>query len=176
MAVGQIAKMVASLVSPHGGIEKIVLKKLESLGGDFILQQLGMSGGSLDIFDDLKFLKVKPLGLGFSKMAQPGQMAKRLQKQFLQAGKKKSFRRSSKWSRSEWASSREDWLGNQWKHDWRSQPRNALGKWIPGRLSAIESQLQYKGKKAGRRTKRRRRLRRAARLRGRKMAKMAFRR
>jgi len=109
-------------------------------------------------------------------MAQPGQMAKRLQKQFLQAGKKKSFRRSSKWSRSEWASSREDWLGNQWKHDWRSQPRNALGKWIPGRLSAIESQLQYKGKKAGRRTKRRRRLRRAARLRGRKMAKMAFRR
>ena len=32
MAVGQIAKMVASLVSPHGGIEKIVLSLVNSRG------------------------------------------------------------------------------------------------------------------------------------------------
>ncbi len=42
--------------------------------------------------------------------------------------------RSPVWARTDWAKSREQWLSEGWKHDWRSQPRNAIGRWIPGRL------------------------------------------
>jgi hypothetical protein len=67
--------------------------------------------------------------------------------------------RPGSWQASSWASSREDWLDKQWQHDWRSQPRDILGRWIPGRLEYISSQLQYRGKRAGRKTLRRRKLR-----------------
>jgi len=34
-----------------------------------------------------------------------------------------------------WKQSRQYWLGEAWKHDWRSQPRDVHGRWIQGRLS-----------------------------------------
>lgn len=43
--------------------------------------------------------------------------------------------RQAKWQRGGWAASREQWLNEGWKHDWRSQPRDAQGRWIRGRLS-----------------------------------------
>lgn len=30
--------------------------------------------------------------------------------------------------------SRKQWLDDRWRRDWRSQPRNRIGWWIPGRL------------------------------------------
>lgn len=38
------------------------------------------------------------------------------------------------WRRTDWATSRQHWLEEGWMHDWRSQPRNRIGEWIPGRL------------------------------------------
>lgn len=47
-----------------------------------------------------------------------------------------------KWKRSwsetgghwKWSKSRQEWLDVSWRHDWRTQPRDPHGKWIPGRL------------------------------------------
>ena len=33
-----------------------------------------------------------------------------------------------------WTRSREQWLDAEWRHDWRSQPRDPHGRWSPGRL------------------------------------------
>ncbi len=44
-------------------------------------------------------------------------------------------RRKFRWQRGGWARSRQEWLDEGWRHDWRSQPRDLLGRWIPGRLS-----------------------------------------
>ena len=85
--------------------------------------------------------------------------------------KKTGPQRGGKWTHSQWAGSREDWLNNRWKHDWRSQPRNpATGRWIPGRLDYIASNLQYAGTKPGRTVRTFRRKRRARRAAARKMA------
>ncbi len=40
----------------------------------------------------------------------------------------------NKWQGKTWAARRKEWLNNRWMHDWRSQPRNRIGEWIPGRL------------------------------------------
>jgi hypothetical protein len=45
-----------------------------------------------------------------------------------------SGRRRPKWTRGGWARSRQEWLDEGWRHDWRSQPRDMRGRWIPGRL------------------------------------------
>lgn len=171
--------MVASLVTGGGGLEKAVIKKLESLGGEFLLDQLGVGGGAFGLLTDIK--KFKPQSMMLKDlMPQPvrvkTQFIRGLQQEFLGKKKKGRWRERSEWGRSNWATSRDDWLNNKWRHDWRSQPRDVFGKWVPGRLTTAAAALQYKGKKIGRRTKRRRQLRRLARLRGRKAAKMAFRR
>jgi hypothetical protein len=173
--VGQISKMIASLVA-GGGLEQIALKKLQEMGGEFILEQLGVTGTPFGILTDLRKLQPKALKLDqFSPLRVRTDFIRGLQKQVL--GKKRgNWRSKSAWGRSEWAKGRDDWLDNHWRHDWRSQPRNALGKWIPGRLPYIPTYLQTKGKTIGRKTKRRRKLRRQARLRGRRMAKRMFRR
>lgn len=36
--------------------------------------------------------------------------------------------------RQTFSQSRQKWLDAKWRHDWRSQPRDAGGKWKPGRL------------------------------------------
>jgi hypothetical protein len=72
-----------------------------------------------------------------------------------------------RWRRSAWARSREDWLENKWKHDWRSQPRNRIGEWIPGRLPYPVVALGQKrpiGRNALRRRKIKARYRRVARI------------
>jgi hypothetical protein len=38
------------------------------------------------------------------------------------------------WMHADWATSRMQWISEKWRHDWRSQPRNLQGEWIPGRL------------------------------------------
>jgi hypothetical protein len=67
------------------------------------------------------------------------------------------------WQRTDWAASRQDWLDNKWKHDWRSQPRDILGRWMPGRLDYIPSALQYTHSRAGRVLRKRRQQQRARR-------------
>jgi hypothetical protein len=173
--VGVIAKLVASLVA-DGGLEKIIEKKLVAMGGDFLLSQLGVAGPG-GMLGDIAHLMPQTMSVK-DLMPQPLRVDTRflrtLTKDFVGKKTKGSWRARSAWGRSNWAKGRDDWLDNHWKHDWRSQPRDAMGKWVPGRLTYVQAQLQYKGKKAGRRTKRRRALRRRSRLRGRRAAKMAF--
>ena len=61
------------------------------------------------------------------------------------------------WERGDWATSRQDWLTNAWRHDWRSQPRNQIGEWIPGRLPypVITARMIGKGKARSSRQRRR---------------------
>ena len=164
--------MVAALVSDGGGLEKAILKKLERMGGELLLEQLGLpGGGSFGVFN-LKSLMPKALELpGIQPVRVKTQFLRGLQQEFLGKKKKGRWRERSAWGRSNWATGRDDWLDNKWRHDWRSQPRDVFGKWVPGRLTTAAAALQYKGKKIGRRTKRRRKLRRLSRLRGRKAAK-----
>jgi hypothetical protein len=66
-----------------------------------------------------------------------------------------------------WHSSRQQWLDESWKHNWRSQPRDARGRWVPGRLTyplAVQP-------KVSRRIKRIRQMRRTQQKAGRKIAK-----
>lgn len=73
--------------------------------------------------------------------------------------------RPGTWQASNWAKSRKEWLDDRWKHDWRSQPRDVLGKWIPGRLDYIPLEMRYRGKRVGRtilRRRKRRKLRKIA--------------
>ena len=62
--------------------------------------------------------------------------------------------------RAPWAKSRRDWLDNAWKHDWRSQPRNKIGEWIPGRLLYPDEKAPAIGKGRQRTSKQRRRINR----------------
>jgi len=62
----------------------------------------------------------------------------------------------SEWQRVDWAGSRENWLANRWRHDWRSQPRNRIGEWIVGRLPYPVSAVGIgKGKSRTSRSRRR---------------------
>jgi hypothetical protein len=182
---GQIAKMVAALVT-GGGLEKAVMDKLVNMGGEFLLQQISFGplslGGAANILMpktlNLSDLLPKPLAISDlmpRELRVDSNFLSGLRKEFLGKKQRGNWRAKTAWGRSNWATSRNDWLDNHWRHDWRSQPRDVAGKWVPGRLPYIATQLQMKGKTTGRRTLRRRRLRRQARLRGRKAAKRMFR-
>lgn len=54
--------------------------------------------------------------------------------QEIKGGVKTFARRKAKWQRGGWAKSRQEWLDEGWRHDWRSQPRDAKGRWVAGRL------------------------------------------
>jgi hypothetical protein len=83
-----------------------------------------------------------------------------------------SLRSHAAWARTDWATSRDDWLDNRWRHDWRSQPRDARGRWIPGRLQTwyVSTSMRYRGTHAGRKKRRTMKTRRLERLRGRRAA------
>jgi hypothetical protein len=91
--------------------------------------------------------------------------------------------RKALWQRGGWAMSQQDWLANEWEHDWRSQPRvpagssttvstvrgerHAGGEWTFGRMGSpfVGSTAIGKGKpKTSRNRRRLRRYRRYGRL------------
>lgn len=94
------------------------------------------------------------------------------------------------WRRSNWATSKQDWIANKWKHDWRSQPRipagsaqiistrrgdiHAGGEWTFGRLSSPVEGAPAIGKgkqRSSRKSRMLRRYRRYGRLAARDFAK-----
>ena len=163
------AGLIESLWQGEGGIvAQILVKKLERIGEDLIMDFIGgpmgtaqrvskavRTGGQSE-FDRTRdeFLQgLKPKPLPYSGLINKAAS-------FFKAAGKGKRRRPGGWQASSWAGSREDWLANHWQHDWRSQPRDAHGRWIPGRLDYVAAQLQYRGKsRAGRKTLRRRKLR-----------------
>jgi hypothetical protein len=72
-----------------------------------------------------------------------------------------SRRRNTRWRRGGWASSRQQWNADRWKHDWLSQPRNAIGEWIPGRLPYPVTTVSHLSRRVRRQRRARRRYRAA---------------
>lgn len=184
---GLLAKLAAATI--EGNLDDVLTKKLDELGEDFLMKQLGGQFGGLERiaqgigtggqseFDRLRSQWMsKAKGPSFPGSSFVNKIFNTLDNSSANGKSGKNRYNGARWARSEWARSRNDWLDNHWKHDWRSQPRNAAGEWIPGRLDYVAMNLQYKGIKPGRKTKRRRKLRRQARLRGKKAARMLFRR
>jgi hypothetical protein len=191
IGIGQIAKFVTIFASGDAGLlDKIIQSKLDNLGEDFIKKQLSNKFGAMPS------LGLRPHGdfdslrrAWFTQMqgAASGKGGGNFLEKILSSvdntrnskgppSRGRSGRRGrERWAKTEWARSRQDWLDNKWKHDWRTQPRDAVtGRWLPGRLDQVAADLRYQGSKAGRRTLRRRKLRRKARLSGRRAAKRLF--
>jgi hypothetical protein len=180
--VGQIAKLVAALTSGDDNLlDKILHDKLDELGEEFLMKTLAgpFAGTDKRIGDAIQtggMSELQHLGQHFlsTGMSQPWQkivssayapLRRRVHGQH-------SPRSSAAWARTDWATSRDDWLDNRWKHDWRSQPRDARGRWIPGRLQTwyVTTGMRYRGTHAGRKKRRTMKTRRLERLRGRRAA------
>ncbi len=73
-----------------------------------------------------------------------------------------------------WAQSREQWLSEGWQHDWRSQPRNRIGEWIPGRLPYPVTGVTYGKPPVSRRLQQLRKRRRAWRAAGRQIIRSSW--
>jgi hypothetical protein len=191
--VGQIAKLVAGLISGEGNlIDKILASKLDQLGEGFLKKQLG---GELDFGAGIGLPKFRSHNdfdklrrAWFSQSTGPAfkgpedlfeKIFSTMEAQDTRSspggGTGNTKRARARWTKTDWARSRSEWLDNKWKHDWRSQPRDAItGRWLPGRLDNIAATLRYQGSKAGRKTLRRRKQRRKARLSGRRAARKLF--
>jgi hypothetical protein len=188
--VGQIASLVGAML--EGGLEKVLEDKLEGLGEEYLMKYLAgpFDGAGQRISQAIKTggaSEIERLGQDWLNAAMPRPLPgsaflNKMQNALVVSGQQPSRRRihgahgagSEAWSRTDWASSRDDWLGNRWRHDWRSQPRDEHGRWVPGRLDYIAIALQYQGTRKGRSKRRKLRLRRLARTRGRRAAKKLF--
>jgi len=162
----------------------VLLKKLEGMGEDLIMDFVGGPLSSsqrvtkaIDTGGESEFDKARNKFISGFKPAQLpySGMLRKIGRAFGGKGRggAKRSRHGAKpgtWQASSWAASREDWLDQQWQHDWRSQPRDVRGRWIPGRLEYIAEQLKYRGKRrAGRLTLRRRKLRKMRKIATRRM-------
>jgi hypothetical protein len=175
----QLAKIIVNMTTSND-LESIVKKKIEELGEEFIREQAaGAFSGAKRISDaietgggsEITRLAERAIRYGIPDPITHARLLRKVQG----AIDNKRRKGSGAWANTTWASSRDDWLDNKWRHDWRSQPRNVLGQWIPGRLNYINDQMKWRGSRIGRRTKRRRKLRRRARMMGRKAARNALR-
>src|SRR5512139_443302 len=144
VSTGLLGKLASALISGDENIiEKLIEKKLEDMGEDLLMQLVssalpGMvvaqraaraveTGGASE-FNRLRnewLSAVTPASL-------PGTgMISRLQKAF-EKNKHLLTRPEGKWQT--WKKSRQEWLDESWRHDWRTQPRDPHGRWTPGRL------------------------------------------
>lgn len=186
--IGQMTKLATALIDGDTSIiAKIIEKKFEDLGEDFIMQLLAgplsnasrittaieTGGGSeFDRFRNEWLSKIKPPS---NMPGLPGKMFDKLRAAYDKSDKDIKRRWSTVWGRTNWASSRQDWLDNRWRHDWRSQPRDVHGRWIPGRLETISAELMYRGKRPSRNVRTFRKKRRARRAAARKLAQQMMR-
>lgn len=142
--LGQLAK--ALLNGESNLVEELIEKKIADLGKDLISEVVNSSplGLALSVTKQLKsglganeynrmreawlnsLLPTPPTNAGLL-----GRVTGILQNELNGATQDKS---SGKWT---WSKSRNEWLDESWKHNWRSQPRDSRGRWIPGRLKTV---------------------------------------
>lgn len=146
-----LGKLAESLIAGEDNfITKLVGKKIESLGknliDDLIKQSFGR--GAKDFAETLgnailagtpaEFKRARDQWLNAVKekplSSQASKLSMQLQKAFQIQAQEQSRPDQGHWK---WSKSRRDWLNEDWKHDWRSQPRDKVGRWIPGRLKTI---------------------------------------
>lgn len=183
-SLAQLARVVIGF-SPSNDIEALVQKKLENLGEEFLMEFIGGPFGAGAAFGATQRISQaigtgalgELAGLGESAIRRalpaplPGSSLLNKVQDALSRRGHGSRRSHAAWGRTDWATSRNDWLDNRWQHDWRSQPRDEHGRWVPGRLNYIEQAMQYRGSHAGRRKLSRLKARRLGRRIGRQTAK-----
>lgn len=146
--LGQLAESL--LKGEENLIEKIVGKKIEELGKGLINDLIKASpiGSGVEVAKRLgeaileggptEFKRARDQWLNAVQApALTGSASKlsvKLQKAFQIAAKEQSRPEQGHWK---WSKSRQSWLNEDWKHDWRSQPRDKIGRWLPGRLKTI---------------------------------------
>lgn len=160
VSTGVLGQIIASLLQGAGDskIEEFILDKIKDVGKEKIkelIQETPLgepleqakefkerfmgaieSGGATEFrrarnqwLNDLKkSLDYKKSGQGATRFA------KRIEDFFQKSTQDQGRPKGGYWK---WSRSRQEWLDEGWKHDWRSQPRNLIGRWIPGRLNTI---------------------------------------
>lgn len=145
-----IAKMVGAQIESAG---TNIIKDLISQSVGFKAKKAGETLGNAILFGSpqefkrardqwLNAMNEKPLTGSESKLSE------QIQKSFQIAAREQSRPEQGHWK---WSKSRNDWLNEDWKHDWRSQPRDKLGRWIPGRLKHIYVSTSVKKSRSARR-------------------------
>ncbi len=141
--------------------EKVIADKIESMGRDVISDLInstplgaGVSKRTRDAIETggtSEFIRARNKWLNSLKPSRvPGSgLAARVQKAFDKAASGEGSRpEQGHWK---WSKSRNEWLNEDWKHDWRSQPRDKIGRWIPGRLKTIYASPKVKKVRSARR-------------------------
>jgi hypothetical protein len=142
LKIGVWEKLAQALLNGDENIiEKLIVDKLEDIGQDFIRDNLlprqsglerrirrAVESGGQSEFDRLRkqwLSSVTPAPL-------PGtRQIDRFINAFQRNAHLLSRPEGKYWT---WNKSRQEWLNNKWRHDWRTQPRDARGRWIKGRL------------------------------------------
>lgn len=136
-----LKQLGAALVAGDENIlERLVAKKLEGLGEELIMSLLPQGTGvigrvaqAVATGGQSELNRVRSQWLSsLTPQRLPGQgMLGRLENAFLK-NEHLLNRPSGKWQK--WSKSRQEWLDEKWRHDWRTQPRDWHGRWSPGRL------------------------------------------
>lgn len=143
--LGQLAK--ALLNGEVNFIEALVEKKAADLGKDLIDNLISSSplGIGLQIAKRVEgggsneFKRMRDAWLNSLQPTSPhsgllGRIGNNFQKQFAGSQSQGAPEGPGKWT---WSRSRQEWLDESWKHNWRSQPRDRRGRWIKGRLKTV---------------------------------------
>jgi len=152
MFAGTYTKLLKQLV---GSLDELIEDKLESTGRDLITNlilaiPIGPGFAAAQRFAEAiesggarEYERARGQWLNAIKPSfiDPG-TGSGLSRKVLDAFKNASEKAIKESSRPEaghwkWSRSRREWLNEDWRHDWRSQPRDKLGRWIPGRLKTI---------------------------------------
>lgn len=150
ISTGILGDLASALLNGEKNfIEELIERKVSDIGKDFINELISQSplGVGLSVAKQLggassskEFNRMRDAWLNSLQPVAPhsgllGRIANDFQKQFIGASQSQTAPEGpGKWT---WSKSRNEWLDESWKHNWRSQPRDAKGRWIKGRLSTI---------------------------------------
>lgn len=177
VSTGVLAQLIGSLLQGEDNIiEKFVFEKIQDLGKEKISELIrdtplgaGMEfserfANAIEQGGAKEFKRARDQWLntlkedveesaGYKKSGQGAtRLAKKIQTAFQKAAEDE-YQKSSKPKQGfwKWSRSRQEWLNEDWRHDWRSQPRSAIGRWIPGRLNTIYVSPRIKKARSARR-------------------------
>jgi hypothetical protein len=142
---GILGKLASALMSGDENVlEQLIEKKLESMGEDLVMQLIGSAlpgmgaasrvARAVETGGASEFNRLRSQWLsGLTPTPVPGTgMIRRLENAFNKNAHLLT-RPEGKWMK--WNRSRQQWLNEQYRHDWRTQPRDPQsGEWTPGRL------------------------------------------
>lgn len=154
-------KLLGSLV---GSLDTLIANKINDAGKDLITNLIlatplgpgfaaaqrfaqAIESGGANEFERARSQWLNAVKPSFTTPSGLG-MLKKTANAFEKVAQEQSRPTSGHWK---WSKSRQEWLDESWKHNWRSQPRDELGRWIPGRLKTIWVSAKTKKLRSARR-------------------------